>query len=236
MKRKSVLLALVVLLAALGVAATLFLAVRHEPKFYVEAIEPPGPEREHLGTKFFSDFAQFSLDVSSNREWRGAFDEKCINAWLDDQLVSSGFASKLPEGITAPRIAIAPEKMRLAFQYKIGPLSTIVSIDMRPWVPAQQLNVVALELQALHAGSLPISAQSLLESVSEKARENNIEVTWYRYDGHPVALLRFQADQDRPTYRLDQLVLKKGTLEVSGRSIEPVPLRLTSLERPAPAE
>ena len=95
---------------------------------------------------------------------------------------------------------------------------------MRVWLTPREPNVIALELRGLHAGSLPIAAQSLLESVSETARQNNIEFTWYRHQGNPVALLRFQADQDRPTYRLDHLVLEQGVIRVDGRSVE-APLR-----------
>ena len=36
---------------------------------------------------------------------------------------------------------------------------------------------------------MPISAQSLQEEISALARSRKLEVTWYRHEGHPVALL-----------------------------------------------
>ena len=74
-------------------------------------------------------------------------------------------------------------------------------------------------------GSLPVSAQSLLERVSEAARRQDIEVTWYRHEGNPVALLRFQANQPRPTVRLEKLELQEGLLVIGGHSVEAAPLR-----------
>src|SRR5207245_9637361 len=93
-----------------------------------------------------------------------------------------------------------PDKIRLAFRYHAGPWSTVITIDMRVWLAnKREPNVIALELQSLHAGSVPIAAQSLLEQISETARQNGIEVIWYPYNGNPVALLKFQANQPHPT-------------------------------------
>jgi hypothetical protein len=225
MSRKSLLLGFVVVVLVGGTGVGVFGLVRHEPDFYLKKAFPPGVERKQRSGKFVEGFFQFCSDVREYQEWNARFEEDCINSYFDEQFVASGLAEKvLPEGITAPRIAIEDDQFRLAFRYRVGPVSTIISIDMRMWL-TKEPNVVALELQGLHAGSLPIAAQSLLEQVSETARQNNIEVTWYRHRGNPVALLRFQADQDHPTVRLDHLVLHKGVLEIHGRSTESAPLR-----------
>jgi hypothetical protein len=226
MSRKSLLLGITIVVVLGGLAGVLVLLVRHVPDFYARAAAAPGKERWQRSAKFFEAFAQFCQDVRYYQEWSGHFEESCINSYLDEQFLSSGLADRvLPEGISAPRIAIEPDKIRLAFRYGTGSLSTIISIDMRMWLAPREPNVVALELQGLHAGSLPIAAQSLLEQVSEAARQNNIDVTWYRHNGNPVALLRFQADQDRPTIKLEHLVLQPGAIEVRGRSLDSSPLR-----------
>jgi hypothetical protein len=154
------------------------------------------------------------------------FTDKQINSFFDADFGRLCRADKiLPEGISAPRVAIEPDKIRLAFRYGTGPWSTVVSIDLRVWLAAKEVNVVALELQALHAGSLPVSAQSLLERIYETARQQNIDVSYYRHNGNPVALLRFQADQRTPTVQLQRLELQQGLIRISGRSIDPVSLR-----------
>ena len=102
------------------------------------------------------------------------------------------------------------------------PWCSIICIDWRVWLAPREPNVVALELQGLHAGSLPISAQSLLEQISDIARRQNIDVTWYRHDGNPVALLRFQNDS-RVGVQLHQLELSSGKLTLVGRALESLP-------------
>jgi hypothetical protein len=226
MSRKSLALGLLLVLFLAGIGTGIGLLVQHEPEFYVRTAVPPGQERKQRSGQFIQEFFQFCQDVHHYQEWNARFEESYINSYFEEQFVSSGLAEKvLPEGISAPRVAIEPEKIRLAFRYGVGPLSTVISIDLRLWLAPKEPNVVALELQGLHAGSLPVSAQSLLERLSEAARQNNIEMTWYRFHGNPVALLRFQADQDHPTFRLDRLVLHQGAIEIRGSSTDASPLR-----------
>jgi hypothetical protein len=233
MNRKSLLLGIAIFCTLICAGALLAGLVTHEPEFYRETALPPGKARTHQSGEFVGAFGNLYQSIAADREWSAQFPEKWINSFFDEQFVSMGWADKvLPEGFRAPRIAIQPDKIRLAFRYRLGPVSTVISIDMRVWLPSKETNVVALELQGLHAGSVPIAAQSLLERVSETARQNNIEVTWYRHKGYPVALLRFQADQDHPTYRLERLKLHQGEIEIRGRSIDASPLRAMGLPDP----
>ena len=71
--------------------------------------------------------------------------------------------------------------------------------------------------------TLPISSQSLLERVSDSARQHDIDPTWYRYHGRPVLLLHFQASRSRPTVQLQQLDLHQGVLCIAGRSLDTTP-------------
>src|SRR5437764_358064 len=68
----------------------------------------------------------------------------------------------------------------------------------------------------------PISGRWLVEDVAKAGRESGsgLAVTWYRHNGHPVALLRFQADQAHPTLLLQDVHLDKGSLTIRGRSPE----------------
>ena len=60
----------------------------------------------------------------------------------------------------------------------------------------------------LRAGQLPITSQSILDSIAEAARGSNIEVTWYRNGSNPVGLFRLYADQPRPAAQV--LTLEVG--------------------------
>jgi hypothetical protein len=228
MNGKSVLWGIGIALFLTGGVGVVFLLIRHEPEFYHETASREvggGKTRPQRSGECFTRLNQFHQDIAYQTSWNAEFREDLINSFFDEQFVQLGFDKRiLPEGISAPRVAIEHDLIRLAFRYHLGPFSTIISINMRVWLTPREPNVIALELRGLYAGSLPIAAQSLLESVSETARQNNIDITWYRHQGNPVALLRFQADQDRPTYRLDHLVLEPGVIRVDGRSVE-APLR-----------
>jgi hypothetical protein len=144
---------------------------------------------------------------------------------LAEHFVSSRLdAEFLPEGISQPRIVLEPDKLRLAFRYGNGLWSTIVSIDLRLWLVKGEPNVVALQLVGFHAGALPISAQSLLESINEKCQGHGIGVDWYRDEGYPVALIRFQAEQPHPTLVLELIKLEKEAIHIQGHTKDPASL------------
>jgi hypothetical protein len=243
MSRKSVLVGLLImLLVGSAVAAVLVVLVRHEPDMYQRMALPPGVERQHHSTEFTQNLSSLANKLLNEKFWEVKFTEAQINSYFDEDFIRSGVRDNLlPKGISQPRVAIDHDKLCLAFRYgQESWYSTVVTIDLRVWVARKtpEVNVVGLELQGLHAGSLPISAQSLLESVSDVARRQDIEVTWYRWNGNPVALLRFQATQQRPTVRLEHLTLEKGLLTIGGHSIEgsgsPLRAMLGGLSIPLP--
>jgi hypothetical protein len=228
MSRKSVLLGLAILVLLAGtVTASLVFLVRREPEMYDRVALPPGQERQKHSEEFYKSCFNLASTMINNVEWEEQFTEAQINSYFDEDFIRSGVKERLlPEGISQPRVALEPDRITIAFRYGDESwLNTVISIDLRVWLVPAEPNTVALEIQGLHAGSLPISAQSLLDRVSEVARRQDIEVSWYRHSGNPVALLRFQAAQPRPTVRLERLVLQKGMLVIGGRSVESAPLR-----------
>jgi hypothetical protein len=225
MHRRSITLtiAIVVLLTG-GTGSTLALLLRHEPAFYTRAAIPEGARRTKCSGEFVGEFARLVVGISDKRQWDARFTEEQLNSYFqEDFLKEHPDDQPLPEGISEPRVAMDSDKIRVAFRYGTAPWSTVVSIDLRVWLVTKEPNVVAFEFQGLHAGRLPISSQSLLESASETARRHDIDPTWYRHNGHPVLLLRFQAGRSRPTFQLQQFDLHQGMLSIRGRSLDTTP-------------
>ncbi len=227
MRRKSVIFGLSIMLLLSSIAGVLIVLVLHVPEVYRKTAVPAGPHRKQASKDFQTEFCHFiDYCINNEREWSAEFTEEQINSYFEEDFICSGSAQKiLPEGISAPRIAIEPDKMRLAFRYGCEPWCTVITVDLHLWVTKQEPNVVALKIQGLHAGALPIAAQSLLEQISDAGRGHNMEVSWYRHEGHPVALLRFQADQKRPTVQLQRLELQPGKMLIGCRSMESSPIR-----------
>jgi hypothetical protein len=229
MRRKALWLAVGLML--LGIAGMLTMAVvlvQHEPSFYRRAAIPAGTQRTELSKEFTVALANF-LDRIRNGgdaqtgDWYGKFDESALNSCLAEDFVKGGYAKKLlPDGISDPRLVLEQDRIRLGFRYGEGPWSTIIAVEFRVWLAKSEQNVVVLELQRLHAGALPISAQSLLQQISEALHNYNIQVTWYRHNGNPTAALKFNTDQPRPTCQIKKLALSSGSLAISGHSSEPL--------------
>lgn len=219
-----------------GVAAVvigLVYLARQEPSWYTQSAVPAGTLRTQLSKDFTKEFFDLKSAAESEKEWGADFTQDQLNSFLAEGLCQSGLDSRLlPEQVSDPRVAFDQDLIRLGFRYGSGLWSTVVTLDLRVWLPAGEPNVVALEIESFRAGLLPVSAQSLLERIEEKAIENNIGLTWYRNNGNPVAVLRFNEDSPHTTIQFQAVQLKPGSLRVKGRTLEPAPLRSAP---PAPA-
>lgn len=216
---------LLFLLAAGGLGA-LALVLKHEPSYYRQARHAPGKERKDLSTAFSGRFIKLvnCLVDGGKEEWEITFSQAQVNSYLEEDFVRLGDAEALEkQGISEPRITFEDDHLRLGFRYGSGTWSTIVTYDLRLWLAPRDVNVMAVEILGRQAGGLPISAQGLLREITEMARRHNIEVTWYRHEGNPVALVRFQADRNRPSAQLRRLEVRHGTLTIGGRSLEAIP-------------
>ncbi len=222
MTRRSFLMAVGILVLLVGISAgALILLVRHEPADYMSSAIAPGPERLQQSKRFKQNFAEMTNAWLSGNErpFEIKMTEAEINSYFAEDFLKSNLDRPLSEhNIRDPRVMLKDDKLSLAFRYGKGLWSSVITIVFNVWLPRQgDPNVIALELQQLKAGSLPISAQSLLKEISRVAQENDIDVSWYRHKGNPVALIRFQATNDQPTMRLERVMIKDGALTIRGR-------------------
>ena len=203
-----------------------FLVVGYEPEVFHQAVVPAGEARTQLSQDFLKEFSTLLSAPEAERDWYVKFSDEQINSYLDEGFIKEGLATRvLPEGVSHPHVVFGPEKVHLAFRYGAGAWNTAISVDLRVWLAKGEPNAVALELEGIRAGALPISSQWLLEEFRKVGQDkNSLDLTWYRTNGHPVALLRFQADQPHPTLLLQGIQMKQGSLTIRGRSPESVSL------------
>lgn len=225
MRQRPILMAAGTILAV-GAAsgAALLVAVRHEPAFYRRQAVPAGLERRQRCAEFKTEFSQF-LDGLLNQPrqgWYGRFSDLQVNSYLEEDCGGENLL-KLPEGIDAPRVAFETDRVRVGFRYGSGWLRSVVSLDLRLWLAPRELNVIAVEVRGLRRGALPVSAHPLLERITDVARQRGVEVTWFRHEGFPVALLRLQSDQPRPGLPLQRLELRPAAVLLGGGGPETPP-------------
>ena len=193
--------------------------IKSEPTFYTQAELPEGSQRTQLSNAAKERYSEI-LSILSKDSWEVEFTADQINAFFQEDYYLLGGDENLPDGFHQPRVKIEDGKMRVGVRYGKGGWSTIMSMEMKVWKVKGETNTLAVEIISLQAGSLPLSTRTILEDISEAVRRENIDIKWFRQDGHPVAIMRFQADQTRPTFQFDDIELKTGKLTISGRSTE----------------
>ncbi len=206
---------LAVILLAVGVL------LRIEPDGFRRIQPPEGVQRREFSAEFTKRFRHLVDAVGNGEEqWSETFTSEQINSYLADEFTRVQ-PFHLPEGIHSPRVSIEPDRLRLVFRYGRGFWSTLVTVDLKIWLVAQEVNLLAVEVLDVRAGVIPLAVQSIAERIAENASVWKAEVTWYRHGRNPVALVRLQPDQPNPTIVLEQLELLDQKIHIGGRSTEP---------------
>jgi hypothetical protein len=220
MKRKSIVIACGIGTALLAAGLTVGVLVRHEPAFFRAAEVAPGPDRKKHSMEFLNSCAQLRTGIQYEVQWYGQFTAEQVNSFLAENVAPGGTEERLlPSCVHEPRVTFGPGTICLAFRYGEPPLSTIVSVDLRVWLVRKEYNTVALEVEKVRAGLLPINVHSMLERLTDDLRQQirGLEFSWYRHGSHPVVLVRLQADRVVPTIKLQQLELRDGEMLICGR-------------------
>jgi hypothetical protein len=222
-------------LAAIGIFALLgavvlgciLLMIRFEPQFYERApIQPIEKQREEDSRTVLREVTALISVVNNTateeRDWEHNFTDEQINGFLSKGFVTSGLSKTLlPEGVSDPRVVFEDDRIHLAFRYKRGLLCTVISMDLKVWLARAEPNVVAVQLEGFRAGVLPIGSHWLMELVSEIGRQNNVDINWYRHEGLPVALIRFQPDQPTTSLQIQTVKIAKRSITIQGKSNGP---------------
>jgi hypothetical protein len=220
-RHRPLLLAVGLLFAVLAtVVCVLGYLLKCEPAFYARAACPADYDTREKASRLLTRVQELKNDIRSNAEWGGTFTTEELNCFFAEMMSSQGtFSGQLPKGFHSPRIAIEGDRIKLGFRYGKGFWSTVVWIELRVWLVADEINLMALEVCELRAGRAGVGAQSILDAIEETARKSNIDVTWYRNNGNPVGLFKFFPDQPRPASQVLTLETHDGKVVIAGRSI-----------------
>lgn len=222
MRRRSLWFTLLILIVAVGVlCGTLGYFLKQDPPYYTTNDDD---ENDPLvAAVVITRFGDLKNDIRSKGDWGATFSAQELNAFLREHLSDGESLSDiLPDNIHSPRVAIEGDRIKIAarWQSKLHEsLSTVLSLELKVWLVNKQINTVAVEIVGVWAGGIPIGSQSWLDRISEAARESNVDVTWYRHDGHPVGVFRFYADQVVPTTQIRTIHVADGKVTMAGRSL-----------------
>jgi hypothetical protein len=227
---------LATLLLVAGVAAIVaYRSVRQVPEFYLAAIEQDEAVQAEANDECLRQAAALASDVQRPGYWQADFSVEQINGWLAVDL-EKNYPHALPEELENPRVDVHQRETTLAFGYRQGEATTIVSIKFDLYLNSP--NVVAVRVRGVRAGLLPVPLSSVLEGISTAARNFDLELEWRQSHGDPVALIKLPPsfDEEENEMQLDSIEFGEGTVHVAGRTVPAGQQELARAPDPLPAE
>lgn len=203
---------LAVLAAAVGGA---FYALSYQPDFYRDLVRTSSRARLRKAEKFVEQSLQLRNDIVNEARWEAVFSDEEVNAWLAEDLKES-FADQIPPGFTEPRVLFDDDRVTLACQYEEGPVRSVAWAVLRVSIP--QDNAVALTIEKIRVGALPVPSEKLIEKITRHARARGLDLTWSEDEGQPVATIRYTPSPGRRDVVLERVQIAHGWIRLFGRS------------------
>lgn len=222
MLRRSWWISLFVLLLLLGLLGGAGYAVlSHQPLFYAEAQVPPGQAREQASRDFEQRVGFLANDAQYSREWKFSCTTEQINSYFVEDFIKTPFSKLLPAYVHDLRLQFDKDEIRLGFQYGKGHMKSVISLHMKVWLAQRDPNTLVIEVISLNAGAMPIAIKAFHEEIAEQLRSQNIKALWYRKDGHPTVVLKFQADRREASFHFKHLEISQGRFYLEGVTLDP---------------
>ncbi|MDW8224145.1 MAG: hypothetical protein RMJ82_14475 [Gemmatales bacterium] len=202
----------------------LIVLLRHEPAYYRRGYLPPSPQRSQRSAEFYrqiSTVLSMLSDPEPDQSWQLRLRQDQINSYLAEGFVEAQLHRELPEGVHEPRVALEQDLIRMGFRYGRDPWQIVITLDLRLWINPQEPNAVILQVRQLRIGAIPVPVRYVQELLGHALRRRSIEVVWYRYQGLPVAVIRFQSSRRAPTFHFTSLRIEPGEFVLQGRTVAP---------------
>jgi len=215
--RKLAVLAVVLLLVVVGLLGSGYVATKHVPQFYRDALQVDPGVQQQRSDEMLERATALRNDLRQDGQWKAIFTAEQINGWLAVDMVEN-HPDFLPPEVSQPRVAVDPQRVTLAFRYEEHALKPVFSVAFDVYL--DQPNVVALRIDRARAGALPVPLEQVIEQVGEMARQMDVKLVWRQTDGDPVALVTIPPHHDGNQHllTLDSLKLGEGEIFVSGRT------------------
>ncbi|HUG92356.1 MAG TPA: hypothetical protein VML55_16070 [Planctomycetaceae bacterium] len=220
------------LAAVAGGAGMVSWAFFQVPEFYQEAaatVRDPA-ERKAASESFVQQTTRLANEISHSDRWSQTFTPLQINSWLAEELPVH-YAGHIPRGVSEPRVHVDGDALLIGFHYQHKKYSGVVSIRLKPSVPAE--NRLAVEVESVRAGLVPISIDSVLDQLSRRLARAGWPVEWTHVDGRDIALVSLDGRRSHRAV-LESVQVADGTLRIGGRrAARSGGMRTAYLQRPS---
>lgn len=219
MRRRSWVWAILLFVAVVAAVGGVFVALlKQEPAFYTRAeVAAPRPDDPRRASDLQTRVSELQAEVFTEEKWGMQFTQDDVNAFFRQDPANNNLVEPLL-GLTAPRVEFSGDRIRFAARSGSGFWSTVVSVELRAWLIADEPNLFAVEVVSLKAGAVPLPERLVMDRVTAFGADNKATVTWFRSNGRPVAVVRWLSNLSRPTTLLQTVSVADGSVSVGGRN------------------
>ena len=144
----------------------LYLAARHEPAFYREAMEADRAVLEKGSDRMLRKTAALAKHPQKPGRWEIRITAEEINGWLAVDMPKN-HPHALPPTLHDPRVVIDPNEITVACRFQQNGIDSVLSLTVQPYVDRSptvpNANVVAVRIVGARAGLLPLPLDRVLE-------------------------------------------------------------------------
>lgn len=215
-------IAAIICVAVVGTGSVSWWALQQTrviPDFYARATERLPEDLDSAIARLEKDMVQLQGDTRRLGSWQAVFTDDQINAWLVQQLPRE-FPNLLPPGVAEPRVIIEDGRVLVAARFKNQHIDTVVSFEVDAAL-TEHANVVAIRVNNLRAGMLPLPLDRFLRGISREAAKSDMEVRWDTEQNDPIALVTIPSDHPNYIYSpviVESVYLAEGILALAGHT------------------
>lgn len=190
------------------------------PEFYQHAIaQTPPEELEKSSRELEARVEQLHEEVQESGEWEAAFSAEQINAWLAAELPKR-FPSLQAKGVQDPRVLISKECVSVAARFNNRHIDAVLSCDLTVRL-TDQPNRIAVRVENLRAGALPLPLSQFQELIVKAAAKADVSLHWEDDEDGAVAIAQWADEsslEQAKHFTLEWIELEDSELIVAGRS------------------
>ena len=189
------------------------------PKFYAKALQTDMERAKEDGREFERNLVKLQNTALRRLPWIVEITEDQVNGWFKSDLPEK-FPESLPADIEDPRAVFTQDEIRIAFKYKVRNFVGVVVINATVFC-TDKPNEIAVQLNSVKSGFLPLPVGPWLERVADSIRNAGIPVFWSQTSGVPVAIFTLP-DQMTTTathhVNVEAIDLRPGKLVIAGNT------------------
>jgi len=167
---------------------------QYVPEFYSQAEKELPHETREASQRLSEDVVRLKDDAAKVGSWQAIFSDHRINAWLVEEFPKK-FPSLFARGASNPRVVIEDGRVLVAARYKDHRIETVISCEVSAEL-TEEPNLIALRVNNLRAGALPIPLQPFMNGITHEAASGDVKVQWDMTDSGPVALVTIPSEHD----------------------------------------